>query len=354
MLAHLSPIMKALWIVLKRYCWTRGRRTGHFRLFHIVAVVSLVPFITSIASLVACMLSIVSGHGGFGLLSVMPRYAVFWSIVLIFAPCRSNSTGISRLSSSDTSFCAPSFTSLSLSSFPSIPLCPFTHLKDVLADLFFSRYAAFLNSAVLSIPIHPWSSHFLRFWVSPFMTYIESDAISRGMKCGVFCRAAITAASSPIWFDWSVPGILSAVFRGSFRPNHTPPPLLAFSFPLSVQDPSVCIMVSLYLVLAPLFCGRCAESFVVLWGFVKTLKHSDRSSFVVIDGSKIIFPFSSLACLFCSFLLFVSDRLSCLIPGPRGFHFGSVLFILASASVAQSCRCTQSFLWSSAHAGQLQ
>ena len=124
-----------------------------------------------------------------------------------------------------------------------------------------------------------------------------------------------------------------------------------------MHDPSVWMTISLCLLSAPMSLGRCAGFLVILWGSVNTQKHSDRSSLVVIDGSKTIFPRTSCARMFCCFRLFVSDKLPCPFPGLRGFCnfcLGSVLFIQASASVAQSCGCVQSFSRSSTHAVQLQ
>ena len=72
------------------------------------------------------------------LLSSMPLYAIACVRVANFAPCRSNSFGISRLSSSGALLFAPSLASWSLFSFPSMPLCPFTHWKDVGAEHFLS------------------------------------------------------------------------------------------------------------------------------------------------------------------------------------------------------------------------
>ena len=149
-------------------------------------------------------------------------------------------------------------------------------------------------------------------------------------------------------------GLLGLCFLGHL--GRTRPPLRfgAFSFPLSMHDPSVWMTISLCLLSAPMSLGRCAGFLVILWGSVNTRKHSDRSSLVVIDGSKTIFPHSSRARMFCCFRLFVSDKLPCPFPGLRGFCLGSVLFIRASASVAQSCGCVQSFSRSSTHAVQLQ
>ena len=55
---------------------------------------------------------------------------------------------------SGVSFCAPSFASVLLSSFPRKPVWPLIHLKIVGAILVFSRYAALLKRSVLLMPIH--------------------------------------------------------------------------------------------------------------------------------------------------------------------------------------------------------
>jgi hypothetical protein len=96
--------------------------TSFLRLFHIVPVVSWVPFCSSIVSCVSCRYLVVSGRGGLGLCLIIPLYVVDWSIVFSLAPCMSNSGGICRSSRSGMLFSAPSFSSLSLFSFPNVPL----------------------------------------------------------------------------------------------------------------------------------------------------------------------------------------------------------------------------------------
>ncbi len=154
------------------------------------------------ASLAAAMFSSESWRCWVVLFASIPLYAIDWLIVASLAPCRSNSIGILRSICVGTSWLALSFASLSLSSFPSMLLCPLIHVNAVLADRLLSRYAAFWNHSAFRIPIHPWFSQFWRCVVKPSMTYFESDFISSGQNWGTFCIATITAASSPIWFDW--------------------------------------------------------------------------------------------------------------------------------------------------------
>ena len=71
------------------------------------------------------------------------------------------------------------------------------------------------------------------------MTYLESVMILIGWYGAIAVIAAITAASSPTWFDWASPGIQMARFFGSFWSNHTPLLHLAFAFPLLMQAPSM-------------------------------------------------------------------------------------------------------------------
>jgi hypothetical protein len=170
-------------------CCTLGRMTCLLRLFHIVAVVSLVPLDPSIARFAAWMYSVASGRGGLCRFSRMPLYTVFWSIVCSFTPCRLNSGGICRSSTSYSSFSAPSSASLLLSSFPNVPLWALTQLK-----------AAFLNRAAFSIPIRPMSSQVRKFVVSPFITYFEFDAISK-YESGGFPAALLWRRLVPL-FGW--------------------------------------------------------------------------------------------------------------------------------------------------------
>ncbi|KAL1937015.1 hypothetical protein VTO73DRAFT_15602 [Trametes versicolor] len=78
-------------------------------------------------------------------------------------------------------FSAPSLASLSASSFPWAPECPFTHRNVVTADLALSVAAASRNSPALATPIHPLSSH---LW--------------SGTKGGTFTPARTTAYISPV------------------------------------------------------------------------------------------------------------------------------------------------------------
>ena len=87
---------------------------------------------------------------------------------------------------------------------------------------------------------------------------MESNTICRGWKCGVFCNATITVASSPVWLDYYSSGTLRAIFLGSFGLNQAPSPLWAFFFPLFIYKPSVWIIISVCLLSAPLFLGRSA------------------------------------------------------------------------------------------------
>src|SRR6266478_1944728 len=147
--------------------------------------------------------------------------------------------GICKSIGSRISWFEPSFASLSFSSFPWVPMWPLTQEKVVFANLHFSRNTAFLKRAALSIFIHPRTSQFCRCSVSPSITYLKSEMISRGQKWGTFCITIMTAASSPVWLDCLLLGTLKAVFLGSFGPNQMPPPHLALSFPLFMQALSV-------------------------------------------------------------------------------------------------------------------
>lgn len=109
--------------------------------------------------------------------------------------------GISMFSSPGSSLSAPSFVRQSLSLLPMLPLWPFVHWKVVGAVLLFSVYAAFLNSFLFLMPIHPLSSHSLRWVVRLLIVYLESVMILRGQLAWTASAAMMTAAISPAWFD---------------------------------------------------------------------------------------------------------------------------------------------------------
>ena len=71
--------------------------------------------------------------------------------------------------SSVLGFLAPSLARASLPSFPGSPLCPFTHLKWVVAVRCFSKYAALLKKRALLMLIHAVFSHRGRCVVSPLI-----------------------------------------------------------------------------------------------------------------------------------------------------------------------------------------
>ena len=121
------PIFWVSCIALYRNCRTFDLIVGFCRPLQIVLFVSSFPVYLAIASRVSSKLFAVAGLVYGPLFSSMPLYAVACVSVANLAPCRSNSFGISRFSSSGATLFAPSLANLSLSSFPSMPLCPFTH-----------------------------------------------------------------------------------------------------------------------------------------------------------------------------------------------------------------------------------
>ena len=82
-------------------------------------------------------------------------YARAWVIWVSFVPCMLNSGWIEVSRSSHSFFWAPISASLSASSFPLLLLWPFTHLKDVMADLFLRWYAVALKRSLFAISIQP-------------------------------------------------------------------------------------------------------------------------------------------------------------------------------------------------------
>ena len=214
------------------------RSTELWSPFQIVSSVSMSLWCAASASRVSERLVSVVSLFQCVQLPKMPLYARACVSVAILAPCRSNSFGISRSRLSGAGLLAPSLASLSLSSFP-FPSCPLIHWKEVVAMRCFSMCAAFLKKGAFFIPIQPLSSHSLRCFVRPFMAYMESVMIFRGMNFGMVLAAFRIATTSPTWFDWWVPGILRAVFAKWSDSNHIPLPQRAFNFLLLKQALSV-------------------------------------------------------------------------------------------------------------------
>jgi len=78
---------------------------------------------------------------------------------LSFIPPGSDSGGTEILISSGVGFAAPSVASASARSFPSLELCPLTHLSQVRADRHLMAYAAALIQGAFGTLGHPESSH---------------------------------------------------------------------------------------------------------------------------------------------------------------------------------------------------
>ena len=292
---HCFPVINASCIVLYRNCWIIGCITGFRMPRQIAALVSSLFVCWHIVFWVSLRLLFVTFLGSGFFLSSIPLYAIACVRVASLAPCMSNSSGISRSSSSGSCLFAPSLARQSLSSFPTVPLWPFIHWNIVFTVLSLRRWAAFLNSGVFLILIHPLSSHLFRFEVRPSMTYLESVAIFKGWYGAVAAAAAITAAISPTWLDWASPGIHRAKFLGLSLLNHIPLPHLAFCLLLSIHAPSVYTMICLHQGIGPCCLYRLAIRFVVLVGSVNILKHSARSSLHVIDASNVTSLSFSLA-----------------------------------------------------------
>src|SRR5260370_27576517 len=82
---HFLPIIKALWMVLNRNCCTLVLNTGFLLFFQIIASVSIVPFVCSIATFIILRFSCVLWQGGVCLFSIIPCLAVDWLFVLILS-----------------------------------------------------------------------------------------------------------------------------------------------------------------------------------------------------------------------------------------------------------------------------
>ena len=133
------PIFWVSCIALYRNCLILILIIGFCSPHHMVLSVSRVCVYSAIAICALSRLFNVAGRVYGPLCSRMPLYAIACDKVASFAPCKSNSFGISRFSSSGFAFSAPSFASWSLPSFPSSLLCLFTHLNNVGADRLLRR-----------------------------------------------------------------------------------------------------------------------------------------------------------------------------------------------------------------------
>ena len=142
------------WVVLYRNCWTIGLIMLRHVLCQIVAFGSISFVILFTAVWVSLKFFLEVFHGSAFFLSRIPLYAVAWVREKSFAPWTSNSLGMSRFRGLGFCLFAPCFASASLPSLPWVPLCPFTHFRVVLADLYLIRCAAFLKSLAFFIPIH--------------------------------------------------------------------------------------------------------------------------------------------------------------------------------------------------------
>jgi hypothetical protein len=114
------------------------------------------------ASWVSCRFCVVEFLSLVLFFSMIPLYALACMSVDNFAPCRSNSLGISRFSLSASHLLAPCFARRLLSSFPWMPLWPLTHCRVVFAAWYHNRWADFLKKGAFFIPIHPSSSQVCR------------------------------------------------------------------------------------------------------------------------------------------------------------------------------------------------
>ena len=163
----------------------------------------------------------------------------------------------------------------------------------------------------------------------------------------------MTAAISPTWLDWASPDIRSALFLGLSWVNQTLLPQRAFLLPLFMQVLSVYTVISLHRRVGP-WCLYLQAIWVgVLLGSVKIRKHSARLPLQVIDGSKVIAPFVSLAWTFLCLQDLVRDRQSrgsCL----SGLCLGGMRFSLVRASAAHLCRFSHPIFLSFVHSVHVQ
>jgi hypothetical protein len=139
-------------------CCTHVLSTGFLRLVHTVVMDLCCP----LKFWIFCRRVRVVG----GALSVfrclIPLYANACIMADSFAPWTLYLAGIWRSSLSAITFLIPSLASLLLSSFPWLPLCPFTYLNCVVDVYCLRRKAVFLNSGAFYMVIQLMSSQVRR------------------------------------------------------------------------------------------------------------------------------------------------------------------------------------------------
>lgn len=168
---------------------------------------------------------------------------------------------------------------------------------NVGAERCLNRWAAFWNRLAFLTPIQPLLSHSFRCFVRPWMMYFESVLIIRGQKVGISVAALIMAASSPTWFDWSVPGICKDVLRGCTGLIQMPLPHITFSFPLLKQALSVYTVIDWSGRVSPGACLLLTGALDNLVGLVNIRKHSAKSVLHAISVSNIVLSLFSFAAL---------------------------------------------------------
>jgi hypothetical protein len=244
-----------------------------------------------------------------------------------------------------------------------------------------SRKAAHLKSSAFCIPIHPLSSHLRRLSVNPSITYLESVMIFSSWFVGAASIAVMTAPSSPIWFDWACPGMQCGALCSCYGLVQTILHHILCRLSHCLHMLHLCELIFLVGValchvalISLLGCWRSAHTVGILQykpiqfrnltnqhaqiadyivkmpavsGSVNILKHSDRSSLLVMVGSKRITPLRGLAIAFCLFRCLVRDRLPWARPGERGLNLGKICSSRVCASVAQAWGFLQPFVLSS-------
>ena len=144
----------------------------------------------------------------------------------------------------------------------------------------------------------------------------------------------------PDWASSVLCEALGETDQSSSLSINTPLGVTALAFPLFRHAPSVYMLISGVLGLAPCPWRRPAGMLVTRSGFVNMRKHSARSFLQVIDGSKRIAPCVAFAVSFAAFLLLVSEMFPC--PSLcSGFSLGSIRLSLSRASWAQACGVLQ-------------
>ena len=167
--------------------------------------------------------------------SKMPWCRSACIIILSFAPVISTFSGTAR------SMLVASAFSRTYSALWSTDASPGSHLSAcwnlVLPSRILSMAAAFFINSLFWIPIHPQSSHTVRYFVSPSIRHFKLLVITSSSVVCVRWSAIIRATHLAACVVRTAGGSLAEKLCTSSAGNHLPAPAWAFSFPSASQTP---------------------------------------------------------------------------------------------------------------------